>query len=432
VSRLGNKLTLADLTARDLLGKRVVMRVDFNVPFGKDGQISNDQRITATLPTIRDVFDKSANSIVLLSHLGRPDGRVVEKYSLRPVAERLEALLGRAVTFVPECVGPEVDAAVEAPEPGSLILLENVRFHIEEEGAGVDADGNKVKADAAAVEAFSRALTSYGDVYINDAFGTAHRAHVSMVGVRLPVRAAGHLIKTELDAFVPIVEAPRRPLLAILGGAKVTDKIKLIKNLLDKVDEMIITGGMAYTFLKVARGVEIGASLFDADGAALVPELLAKAEARGVAVHLADDRRRPLRRGRRRADPRGSRRRPRRVARHGHRPRDRRRLRSRDRARPVRHLERTRGRVRVGRVPGRHARDPRRLRGREGARRPRRDRRRRLRRLRGAVGVRGPRIAHLDRRRRVARAARGQGHARAARAQRPPREMINDRLPSPK
>jgi phosphoglycerate kinase len=286
---LGNKLTLADLTSAELAGKRVVIRVDFNVPFAKDGTISNNQRITATIPTINDVFAKGANSVVLLSPLGRPDGRPNPKLTLRPVADRLQELLGKPVTFIAESIGPEVDAATKAPAPGSIILLENVRFHVEEEGSGVDASGAKVKADPAAVEAFSKALSSYGDVYINDAFGTAHRAHASMVGVKLPIRAAGHLIKTELDAFVPIVESPRRPLLSILGGAKVTDKIKLIKNLLDKVDEMILTGGMAYTFLKVAYGVSIGSSLFDKDGAAIVPELLEKAKAKGVTIHLVED-----------------------------------------------------------------------------------------------------------------------------------------------
>jgi phosphoglycerate kinase len=227
--------------------------------------------------------------VVLLSHLGRPDGRPNPKLTLRPVAERLQELIGKPVIFVPESIGPEVDAAVKAPAPGSIILLENVRFHVEEEGSGLDASGAKVKADPAAVAAFSKALSSYGDVYINDAFGTAHRAHASMVGVQLPIRAAGHLIKTELDAFVPIVESPRRPLLSILGGAKITDKIKLIKNLLDKVDEMILTGGMAYTFLKVAYGVNIGSSLFDKDGAAIVPELLAKAQEKNVKIHLVED-----------------------------------------------------------------------------------------------------------------------------------------------
>ena len=286
---LGNKLTLHDLTQKQLGGKRVVMRVDYNVPFGKDGKISNTQRIDATIPTINEIFEKGANSIVLLSHLGRPDGKKVEKYSLRPVAEKLQELLGKPVTFIDECVGPKVDAAVKAPAKGSIILLENVRFHIEEEGSVKDENGNKIKADPAKVEEFRKHLTSYGDVYINDAFGTAHRAHSSMVGVNLPIRAAGNLIKRELDAFVPIVESPKKPLLSILGGAKVTDKIKLINNLLDKVDEMIITGAMVYTFMKVGFNAKIGNSRFDEEGAKIVPELLKKAQDKGVKLHLCKD-----------------------------------------------------------------------------------------------------------------------------------------------
>lgn len=286
---LGNKLTLHDLTSQQLAGKRVVMRVDYNVPFGKDGKISNNQRITETIPTIKEIFEKGAKSIVLLSHLGRPDGKPNPKFSLRPVAEKLQELYGHPVTFIPECVGPEVDAAVRDPAQGSVILLENVRFHIEEEGSGKDENGNKIKADPAKVKEFCEKLTSYGDVYINDAFGTAHRAHASMVGVNLPIRAAGNLIKRELDAFVPVVETPKRPLLSILGGAKVTDKIKLINNLLDKVDEMIITGGMVYTFMKVLYNTNIGKSLFDAEGAKTVPELMEKAKAKNVQIHLCKD-----------------------------------------------------------------------------------------------------------------------------------------------
>lgn len=286
---LGNKLTLADLTNAELGGKRVIMRVDYNVPFGTDGKISNNQRISETIATINEIFEKGAKSLVLLSHLGRPNGRVVPKESLKPVAEKLQELLGKPVTFVPECVGPEVEAAVANPAQGAVILLENVRFHIEEEGSGVDEAGKKIKATKEQIDAFCAKLTSYGDVYINDAFGTAHRAHASMVGVKLPLRAAGNLIKRELDAFVPIVESPKRPLLSILGGAKVTDKIKLINNLLDKVDEMIITGGMAYTFLKVIDNAKIGSSLFDEAGAATVKDLLAKAQSKGVKIHYGYD-----------------------------------------------------------------------------------------------------------------------------------------------
>lgn len=196
-----------------------------------------------------------------MSHLGRPDGKVVAKYSLEPVSHELEKQIGKPVTFVHESVGPEVEKAVaEAPE-GSLILLENLRFHIEEEGSSKDKDGKKTKADPAKVEAFREGLTKLGDVYVNDAFGTAHRAHSSMVGVKLQQRAAGFLMKKELDYFAKALEHPERPFLAILGGAKVSDKIQLIENMLDKVDSLIICGGMAFTFKKTLDNVPVSCLL---------------------------------------------------------------------------------------------------------------------------------------------------------------------------
>lgn len=173
-----------------------------------------------------------------MSHLGRPDGKVVEKYSLKPVAGELEKHLGRPVIFLPDCVGPEVESAVNSASGGTVILLENLRFHIEEEGSVKNKDGSKTKADAAKVAAFREGLTKLGDVYVNDAFGTAHRAHSSMVGVQLPQRAAGFLVKKELEFFAKALESPERPFLAILGGAKVSDKIQLIENMLDKVGRL--------------------------------------------------------------------------------------------------------------------------------------------------------------------------------------------------
>lgn len=170
-----------------------------------------------------------------MSHLGRPDGKVVPKYSLELVAKEVEKHLGKSVTFVHESVGPEVEKTVKEAAPGSVILLENLRFHIEEEGSTKDKDGKKIKADPAKVAAFREGLTKLGDVYVNDAFGTAHRAHSSMVGVKLPQRAAGFLMKKELEYFAKALEHPERPFLAILGGAKVSDKIQLIENMLDKV-----------------------------------------------------------------------------------------------------------------------------------------------------------------------------------------------------
>ncbi len=274
----------------ELQGRRVLMRVDFNVPQDKTtGAITNTQRITAALPTIQYALDQGAKAVILMSHLGRPNGQPNAKYTLQPVADKLAELLGRPVTFLPDCVGPEIEAACADPAPGSVILLENLRFHLEEEGKAKKEDGAKVTASPEAVAAFRAGLTKLGDVYVNDAFGTAHRAHSSVVGVDLPEKVAGFLMQKELAAFAQVLDHPKRPLLAILGGAKVADKIPLIRNLLDIADELIIGGGMAYTFLKVLNGMEIAESLFDPEGAKIVPELMEKARARGVQVHLPVD-----------------------------------------------------------------------------------------------------------------------------------------------
>jgi len=280
------KKTIRDL---DLTGKRVFIRVDFNVPQDKQtGEITNTQRISAALPTIRYALDHGA-SVVLASHLGRPNGQRIPKFTLRPIAEKLQELLGKSVIFLEDCVGPEVEAVTASLKPGEVVLLENVRFHIEEEGKAKDAEGNSVKADPANVEAFRRSLTKLGDVYVNDAFGTSHRAHSSVTGVDLPDKVAGFLVEKELLAFAAVLEHPQRPLLAILGGAKIADKIPLISNLIDRADDIIICGGMAYTFLKVLDGMEIGNSLFDKAGAEIIPELVGKAKARGVNIHLPVD-----------------------------------------------------------------------------------------------------------------------------------------------
>ena len=182
-----------------------------------------------------------------MSHLGRPDGKVVDKYSLKPVAGELEKQLNKDVIFLPDCVGPDVEKAVNSAPEGAVILLENLRFHIEEEGSVKNKDGSKTKADQAAVAKFREELTKLGDVYVNDAFGTAHRAHSSMVGVKLPQRAAGFLVKKELEYFAKALENPERPFLAILGGAKVSDKIQLIDNMLDKVRCDSSSAGMHFT-----------------------------------------------------------------------------------------------------------------------------------------------------------------------------------------
>lgn len=281
-----SKLSLRDV---EVSGRRVFVRVDFNVPLDKStGAITNTARIAAALPTIRFVLEKGG-SIVLASHLGRPDGQKVAKLTLKPVADKLAELLGRPVKFLNDCVGPEVEAAASALRPGEIVLLENLRFHIEEEGKVKREDGTKETADPAKVAEFRASLSKLGDIYVNDAFGTAHRAHSSVVGVNLPVKAAGFLMEKELRAFAAVLDNPARPLLAILGGAKIADKIPLINHLLDKADEIIIGGGMAFTFKKVLEGMEIGDSLFDPKGAEIARELFDKAAAKGVKIHLPVD-----------------------------------------------------------------------------------------------------------------------------------------------
>jgi phosphoglycerate kinase len=225
----------------------------------------------------------------LMSHLGRPDGQVIAKYSLKPIAAELSKLLGKPVAFADDCVGPVAEKAASALKPGEVLLLENLRFHIEEEGKVKLEDGTSKKADPKAVESFRASLSKLGDVYVNDAFGTAHRAHSSMVGVNLPQKAAGFLMEAELNAFAAVLETPKRPLLAILGGKKIEDKIPLINNLLEKTNEIIIGGGMAYTFKKELEGMQIGNSLYDAEGAKTVKDLVAKAKARNVNITLPVD-----------------------------------------------------------------------------------------------------------------------------------------------
>jgi len=282
------KLKIGDV---DVAGKRVFMRVDFNVPQDKKDPtiITNTQRIDGAIPTIKSVLERGAKSIVLASHLGRPDGCVVEKYSMAPVAKIVEEKLGVPVTFCSSVLGPETEAATADPAVGTVILLENLRFNVEEEGKGVDADGNKIKAEAGKVKEFRAAIRKMADIYCNDAFGTAHRAHSSMVGEGFDIKCSGALMSKELDAFAKVLDSPVKPVLAILGGAKVSDKIQLIMNMLDKVNKIIIGGGMAYTFLKVNDGMKIGTSLFDEEGAKIVPEIMEKAKKLGVEIVLPID-----------------------------------------------------------------------------------------------------------------------------------------------
>lgn len=265
-----SKKTIRDI---DLQGKRVLVRVDFNVPQDKDGQITDDNRIVGALPTIEYLLAHDAK-VVLMSHLGRPKGEFSPKYSLAPAAKRLSELLGKPVKMADDVIGEDADKLVAGLKPGEVVLLENLRFHKEEE-----------KND----EAFAKKLAGYGDIYVNDAFGTAHRAHASTEGVAhfLPA-VSGFLIEKELKFLGKALESPDRPFVAILGGAKVSDKIGVINSLLEKVDVLIVGGGMAFTFVK-AQGGEIGNSLLEEDKLDYALEMIKKAKEKGVKMLLPVD-----------------------------------------------------------------------------------------------------------------------------------------------
>ena len=265
------KKTIDDI---DVAGKRVLVRVDFNVPIDGDHNITDDARIRAALPTLWQLLEKGA-SLVLMSHLGRPKGQPKPGLSLEPVAKALHNHLGTSVQLAPDCIGDETAAMAAALQPGNILLLENLRFHPEEEAN--DAE-------------FARQLAALGDVYVNDAFGAAHRAHASTEGITHHVSesVAGYLMSKELQYLQEALAEPARPFVAILGGAKVVDKIEVIENLLDKVDALLIGGGMAYTFLK-AQGKEIGQSLLDAETVETAGRLLKKAADAGVDLQLPSD-----------------------------------------------------------------------------------------------------------------------------------------------
>ncbi|HLI69099.1 MAG TPA: phosphoglycerate kinase [Ktedonobacteraceae bacterium] len=265
-----DKQTIRD---RDVSGKRVLVRVDFNVPLNAQGCITDDTRIRAALPTIRYLLQHGA-AVILMSHLGRPDGQVVEKLRLAPVAHRLGELLGLPVTMAPDSIGPQVEALVQSLQPGQVLLLENLRFH---------------KAEEKNEAAFARQLASFGELYVNDAFGTAHRAHASTEGVThyLP-GVAGFLMEKEMNFLGSALENPQRPFAAIVGGAKISDKISVLKRLVGMVDVLLVGGGMANTFLK-AEGYEIGDSLFEESKLDIARDLIVSARQRGITCILPTD-----------------------------------------------------------------------------------------------------------------------------------------------
>ena len=263
--------TLKDL---ELAGKRVLVRVDFNVPMNDQGEITDDLRIRTVLPTLRYLVEQGAR-VIICTHRGRPKGQRVEAFSLAPVAALTAALIGRPVPLAPDCIGPKVEAAVAALKDGDCLMLENLRFHPEEE-----------KNDAA----FSRQLAALADVYVNDAFAVSHRAHASVVGVTAHVRekAAGFLLQKEMEYFQRAIGTPQRPLIAIVGGAKVSGKLQALQNMLGRVDRMIIGGAMANTFLK-SQGYDVGASKVEDDLLDTARDLLVQARAKGVKVYLPVD-----------------------------------------------------------------------------------------------------------------------------------------------
>jgi len=267
-------LTKQTIDQLDLRNKRVIIRVDFNVPLDDTSQITDDSRIRAALPTINHVVDEGG-SVVLCSHLGRPNGEKCPELSLAPVAKRLQRLMGKPVLFAHNCVGPEVQSLVKQMKPGDVLLLENLRFHPGEEAND---------------DTFASQLALLGDVYINEAFGTAHRSHASTIGLPkfVKIAAAGYLMKREVETLEGAVENPTRPFVAILGGAKVSGKIGVIENLGKRVDKVIIGGGMAYTFIK-AMGMEIGNSLVEDDMLDFAKGIQEHAISRGVKFYLPVD-----------------------------------------------------------------------------------------------------------------------------------------------
>lgn len=254
----------------------------------ENGKVNDSTRITASIPTLRRLLRSGAKKIVLISHLGRPDGEKKQNLTLKPVSEELQKLIGEPVRFISECFGDDViRECSEAPE--RLILLENLRFHVEEEGICKKKDGTSLTATPENLQIFRSNLSKLGEIYVNDAFGTVHRAHSSISGISIEPRVAGLLVKKELTFFSKALEGPEKIHTLILGGAKVCDKIQLIGHMLPRVENIIVGGGMAFTFLKVLKGMNIGKSLYDMNGAGIISNIIAKAKEYNVTIHLPVD-----------------------------------------------------------------------------------------------------------------------------------------------
>ena len=271
---LSKKLSIEEISEK-IAGQRILIRVDFNVPI-KNGVIKDTTKLSSSIPTILYTLSKGAKSVVLISHLGRPNGKVEEKSSLKPVAVKLSELLNKEILFLNDCVGEETIKICQNLKDGQIVLLENLRFHIEEEVSITDDNGQKMKAKDVDVQRFREDLTKLGDIYINDAFGTAHRPHSSIVGINLSIRASGLLMNKEISYFSKALETPQKPFLVIMGGAKVKDKIKLILNMLENVNDMIIAGGLSFTFLRHLKGMKTGNSIYDKEGEKLIDEIMKK------------------------------------------------------------------------------------------------------------------------------------------------------------
>jgi phosphoglycerate kinase len=282
---LSNKLSIIDIKDQ-IVGKRVLMRIDFNVPI-KDGIVQDVNRIKQTIPTIEYALKYGARGVILISHLGRPNGEKNKKYSLKPVAEVLQQFLSAKVDFLEDCIGEEVQNYCSNISNGQVVLLENLRFYLEEE-VKIKTDTTTLVAKPEDVENFRNQLSQLGDIYINDAFANAHRAHSSMVGISIPIRAAGLLMIKEIKGFSYILENPKRPFSLIMGGAKISDKIKLISNMLPKIDQLLVGGGLALTILKHHNN-KIGNSIFDKDAANTIKEIYTKLEQTGVKLILPVD-----------------------------------------------------------------------------------------------------------------------------------------------